>query len=183
MKKLFVLSILFFISTSIFAQSTLRKGTYAVGGNISFSNYSESSNSGSLSYFIFAPNLGYFFVNNFYTGLSLQYTHYSSSGDFSNSLYGLGPAIRYYFSNNNLKPFLGLNYTYSKTTESNTDDYNSQSDFTVSGGINYFVTNYFALEGKISYGFLSNNFSSTSNSITSTSKLLNISIGANYFIN
>ena len=184
MKKLFVLSALFFISTSILAQSPLRKGTYTVGGNISFSNYSEDGNSGSTSFFIFAPNLGYFFVNNFYTGLSLQYTHYSaSSGDFSNSSYGLGPAIRYYFSKNNLKPFLGINYTYSKTTESNSDDENSQSDFTVSSGINFFVTNYFALEGKISYSFLSRNSSSTGYSNTVKSKLLNIGIGANYFIN
>lgn len=183
MKKLFVLLLLLFISTSILAQSPLRKGTYTVGGNISFSSYSEDGNSGSTSFFSFAPNLGYFFADNFYTGLSLQYAHYSaSSGDFSNSFYGIGPAIRYYFSENNLKPFMGINYTYSKMTESNSDDENSQSDFTISGGINFFITNYFAMEGKISYGFLSRSYSSKEYSNNNKSKLINIGIGANYFI-
>jgi len=184
MKKLLVLSALIFFYTNIFAQSSLRKGTYTVGGNISFSSYSEDSYSGSTSFFTFAPNLGYFFVNNFYTGLSIQYTHYSaSSGDFSRTSYGMGPAIRYYFGDNNLKPFLGINYTYSKGTESNSDDENSQSDFTISSGINFFITNFFALEGKVSYSFLSRSSSSTAYSNTVKSKLLNIGIGANYFIN
>ena len=181
MKKFILIFFLVFCS-SIFAQSPVSKGTYTVGGNIGFTSISEDGNSDTKTFFTFAPKLGYFFIDNFYTGTTLMYV-YSSSGDFSNNTYGIGLVTRYYFSLEKIKPFLGLEYLYSIMTSNDSNDELTQTNFTMSVGLDYFITNYFALEGSINYTMTSHTFSYNSGINDINRKLFNIGIGANYFIN
>lgn len=181
MKNLLVLSTLLFISSIVFAQSPLNKGTYTVGGNISFSSYSQKNNSDNQNFLTVEPKLGYFFIDDFYTGTSLLLSYYSS-GSYSSTTYGLGPIIRYYFDVENLKPFLGLEYVYSFMSNGDDSEKNTQTSFTMNAGIDYFITNYFALEGSINYSFINHDFTDGTGSSQLSSKLLNIGVGANYFI-
>ena len=87
MKKIIIIS-LFIFSSALLAQSPLVKGTYSIGGNISFSSSSEDGEDNSSSIFNVAPKIGYFFIDNIYTGSSLLYNYYSR-GEHSNSTYGI----------------------------------------------------------------------------------------------
>jgi len=180
MKRTIVVLFLILL-TSVFAQSPVSKGTYTVGGNISYSSYSDDNSSSNNNYLIFSPNLGYFFVDNFYTGMSILYS-YQSSGDYSSSTYGFGPILRYYFDVEKVKPFLGIEYTYSYRTSKDDPGDNKESMFTFGGGIDYFITNYFAIEGSVNYSIINHNYDDGINTIDFDSKLINVGIGAKYFI-
>ncbi|MCB0744536.1 MAG: hypothetical protein H6613_18590 [Ignavibacteriales bacterium] len=176
MKKIIVISFLVFL-TNIFAQSPVGKGTYSVSGGISYSTTSEENSSNNRTYFYLNPIGGYFFWDNIFTGISLSYV-YSSYGDQSDDNYGFGPTFRYYFdANENLKPFGGVTYFHDFLGENS-----STSNFTITGGVDLFITNYFAIEGAINYSIQNFNYSSGYYSSDQTSKTFNISIGANYFI-
>ncbi len=180
MKKVLLILFLCFFTNMLIAQGKL-KNVYTVGGSISYSSYKEENNSTDQSSFVFMPTLGYLFVENFYTGMMLLYSHYSS-GDYSSNSIGLGPIVKYFFGDEKLKPFAGGRLTYITNTNGQNDDFSNQTDLTLSGGINYFVTDYFALEASINYSFLFRH--SDISKITSDAKArtVQISIGANYFI-
>lgn len=180
MKKNSVIVLLFIFTISLAAQDRL-KNVYTVGGSVSYSSYSEDNASNKQTNFVFMPTLGYFFVENLYTGMMIMYSHYSS-GDFSNNSIGLGPTVKYFFGEDKLKPFVGGRLTYVTNTNGQNDDFSNQTDVTLSGGINYFITDYFALEATFNYSFL---FRHTDiNKVTSDDKAKSyqIAIGANYFI-
>lgn len=179
MKKLIAISFFVFV-TNIFPQSALSKGSYTLGGNVGFSSTSMDGSSESQSYFYFNPSCGYFFIDNFYTGLSLSYTH-TSLGNATNNALGIGPSIRYYFSAEKLNPFLGLSYTYNKTTNGNYDYTNT--NFMLSGGADYFVNSYFAIEGSINYSFINYKYPQgyyINNEAKGT--IFNLGFGVKYFI-
>ena len=177
MKKLFILSILLFFSVNISAQSLLRNGTYSISGNISYSSISNDNSSYTRSVFTFNPNVGYFFYNNFYTALSLDFS-YVSDGIVSRTSYGFGPTVRYYFdANRALKPFLGLGYNYSVLSKDVSSD-----NFIISGGSDFFVTNYFALEASVNYSFINYHEPANSYSGDTKSNMFNVMVGVNYFI-
>ncbi len=181
MKKIIISIIWVLFYSTVLAQNPVSSGTYTVGGNISYSNVSENDASSSSSNFYFAPNLGCFFIANVYTGLSISYSHYSID-NFSNDNYGFGPTLRYYINKEKLNPFLGFSYSYniSKSSENYEADYTS---FVSSFGLDYFVTNYFALEGSLNYS-LNNRTSTNDNNYShnSGSKIFSILLGAKYFI-
>ena len=180
MEKVIVITLFLFLS-SVYAQSPVSEGTYTVGGNISFTSTSDSHSSENHNNLIISPNLGYFFIDNIYTGTSILYS-YQSSGDFSATTYGFGPTIRYYFDVERVKPFLGLEYVYSFRSSGDDPDENTQTTFTISGGVDYFVTNYFAIEGSVNYSFINYNFDDGHTSSDNDMNQLNIGIGAKYFI-
>lgn len=161
--------------TNIFAQSPVSKGTYSVGGEISFTSQSQNDDSESDIYFNVAPNLGYFFIDNLYSGISVQYL-YTSFDNLSINHYGIGPLLRYYFDVNQIKPFLGVGIDYFYYKMENSSEGNSQTSIKLSGGIDYFITNYFALEASINYRVTFLSYSD--NNINQ----FNIGIGARYFI-
>lgn len=180
MKKAIVVLLFLFLS-NIYAQKALMKGAYTLGGNISYSSYSEEGDSENQNYFNFSPNVGYFFIDQFYTGIQLSYT-YLSSGDYSSNTIGIGPEIRYYFILEKLNPFLGIGYSYNKSTSGDDDNENTNSTFTLSGGADYFVTDYFAIEGSIRYSFITYKFSSNNYSSKQNANQFVIGFGAKYFI-
>lgn len=180
MKKTFVF--LFVLQLTILAQSPTGKGSMTVGGTISFSSQSFDNSSENSKIFTFNPIIGYFFFDNFYSALSINYDHHSF-GSYSSDNIGAGPTIRYYFNLEKIKPFIGLSFTYYQQTNSSNNDKNTATETKLSGGINFFLTNYFALESSINYSFVNYNYpSGLYLNEMDKSKLLQIAIGANYFI-
>lgn len=180
MKKIFALLAL--LQLTIFAQSPIGKGSMTVGGTISFSSQSFDNASESSKIFTFNPIVGYFFFDNFYSALSINYNHHSFGSNSSDNI-GVGPAIRYYFSLEKIKPFIGLGFTYYQQTNSSNNDKNTATETKLSGGVNFFLTEYFALESSINYSFVNYNYpSGLYLNGMDKSKLFQIAIGANYFI-
>jgi len=174
MKTFLVVISFFLLNTYIFAQTPISKGSYTINGNISFSSLSSDQMSSSENEFTFNPQIGYFFLNNFYTALSINYMH-RSYNNVSSDYYGIGPALRYYFDAEKIKPFLGLGLTYYKQTSTSSMNLSS-TEWKISGGIDYFITNNFALEGSLNYSFI--NYKNHNDDY----RLFQLGIGVNYFI-
>ena len=172
--------ILLFITSSVFPQKALMKGSYTIGGNIGYTNISPDDGS-SIKSFYFNPNAGYFFMNYFYVGLGINYL-YLSEKDHTSQIYGFGPSVSYYFTLGKINPFLGLGYSYNKTLDSGDNEENTTiSTFRISGGGLFFVTDYFALQGSVSYSF--NDINSSGNSESKEkNKVLSVRFGVRYFI-
>jgi outer membrane protein len=179
MKKLVVLVVL--ISSCIIAQQGIMKGSYTVGGNIGFSMHSVEDSENDQTTFTFRPNLGYFFIDQLYTGIQLQYIH-QSAGDYSSNSYGIGPEVRYYFILDKINPFLGLRYTYNKGTAGDENIEITNTWFTMSAGIDYFVTDFFALEASLNYSLINLKVTYNNNSNDADATEFNFNIGAKYFI-
>jgi hypothetical protein len=179
MKRILFIMMLF-VSSSIFSQQGLMKGSYTVGGNISYTSMSMEDESNNRNFFVFAPTLGYFFVNHLYLGLGLTYI-YQSHGDFSNNTFGFGPSARYYFTLGKFNPFIGCNYSYNKIIDSD-DRTTTSKTFVASGGSLYFVTECFAMQVSVNYSF--NNINNIENNNSSEEKIniFLIRFGAEYFI-
>ena len=176
MKGVIVVLALFLVHALSYAQSPTGKGTYTVGGSASFSSQTYDNMLNDISEFIVNPQLGYFFADNFYSAISINYYRLSTRDIVLYQL-GVGPAVRYYFSTEKIKPFIGLGYNYIKYTDSG-----NSSEIKISGGVNYFVTEYFALEASINYSFFNYNQLNTSMYNSVHSKLLLVAFGVNYFI-
>ena len=182
MKKVIVVLLLVFINSLVNGQSPVSKGSLTIGGNISFSSQSFDKISNNSTVFTFNPQVGYFFIDNFYSAISINYDHYSSGGSSSNKL-GIGPAVRYYFDLEKIKPFAGLGFTYYEQSNSGSNNKITTTEFKLTGGVDFFLTNYFALETSINYSFINYNLPSgfyLNNS--DQSKLFQIAVGVNYFI-
>ena len=176
------LAILLFCTTSLLAQSPVEKGTYKVGGALAFSTISPEEGKSQTS-FIFSPDVGYFFVDNFFTGIAVNYNYMSFGDDRSTSVIGIGPKLRYFLdANEKVKPFFGASYAYSLVTYTD-DDENSQTALSLHAGIDFFITNYFALEGSLNYSFVNQEYESNNFTSDHDLTMFTVEIGASYFIN
>jgi len=182
MKKVIVVLVFFVLQSIAYAQSPIDKGSFTIGGNISYSSQSFDKISNNISAFTFNPQFGYFIVDNFYTALSINYEHTSISSSSSNQL-GIGPAVRYYIALEKIKPFLGLGYTYYEQSNGGNNNKLTTSEIKMTGGVAYFVTESFALEASVNYSFLNYNVpNSYYLNDSDQSKLFQIAVGVNYFI-
>lgn len=182
MKKAIAVLLIFILNSFVNAQSPTGKGAITVGGDISFSTQSFDQVSNNSTIFKFGPQLGYFFIDNFYSAISIDYNH-QSMGSTKSDFLGIGPAFRYYFDLGKTKPFTGTSFTYYQQTSSGTDSKLTTTQFTLTGGISVFLTNSFALETSINYSFINYNFPSgyyLNN--TDKSRLFQVAVGVNYFI-
>jgi opacity protein-like surface antigen len=184
MKKLIVVLLFVFTTSFINGQSPISKGTFTIGGDVSFSSQSFDNVSNNMTVLTINPKVGFFFFDNIYSAISIDYKH-QSMGYFSYNLLGVGPEVRYYFDLERVKPFAGLGFTYYEQTSGDSNNYKTTTSvFTLSGGVNFFLTNYFALETSINYSFINyNNPSGLYINNSDQSKLFQIAIGVNYFIN
>ena len=99
----------------------------------------------------------------------------------SQNYYGIGPASRYYLNVEKLKLFLGFSFLYNKQTSSNSSSNEiSSTEWKISGGVDFFLTNNFVIETSINYSFI--NYSFSSSLYSSDSKIFQLGIGVNYFI-
>ena len=174
-----------FIPNLTWSQSSIQKGTFSLGGNISFtSNYEESSDLNS-TIFIFNPRFDYFVINNLSFGLMLNFQNTSFAGH-NNSSWGIGPWARYYFEVQPIKPFLGIGYSFAQQNSSISDDKIKQNNIILSLGADYFLTNDVALETIISYTFMNikypQSYSIYYSDLKTQRKALSIGLGVNVFL-
>lgn len=80
MKKVIVILLFVFNSGFINAQSPISKGSLTLGGSISFSSQSYEKYSDNFTTITFIPQIGYFFIDNFYTSLLINYQRLSMGG-------------------------------------------------------------------------------------------------------
>ncbi|HVM88113.1 MAG TPA: outer membrane beta-barrel protein [Puia sp.] len=147
-----------FITCSVFSQTT--KGFWLTGGNISFSTTKEHDNSAGASdlktsAFTFAPDFGYFFINNFAAGINLSYiTIHTSEGDNSSSAnsFSAGPFARYYFGiGNNSKIFVQGNLAWGSQGYGGSQSGESISTYGFKAGPAFFLNPHVALELAVGY--------------------------------
>ncbi len=86
-----LLSIILVTSLAAFEQ-----GTINAGGSISFESYKWHSDADATTTISFAPQVGYFFMDNIAADLLLNYTSISNDGDHSIFAFGIGG--RYFFN-------------------------------------------------------------------------------------
>ncbi|KAA3613923.1 MAG: hypothetical protein DWQ05_16755 [Calditrichaeota bacterium] len=201
MKEKLLICLLFFITSAVFSQPTLKKGMYTVGGSVSYTSETiEIDLSEDLSdtqkLFIFSPRLGLFLKDHLFAGLLLNYSK-SSNDEFSIRTYGIGPSMRFYFGKSKVYPFLGTAFLYNATREERTgysvdfgspvlepkkelqvEKYDSWN-LTLSGGIEFLFTPYFSMEGSLNYSFVQNDAESDSFYEMTTTEF---KIGVNYYI-
>lgn len=183
MKRAIVVLSFILIHSLILAQTPLSSGTFTIGGSVSYASQSFDKVSNNTSVFNFNPKLGYFFFDNLYSAFSISYDYYSL-GKASSHAWGVGPTVRYYFGSEKVKPFLGLGFTYYDTFDSSGKNKLTTTEKKASAGINYFITEYFALEASINYSWLDYNLPSDFYlNNTDQSKLFQLAVGVNYFVN
>ncbi len=179
MKRVIFVVFLLVFSSVYFAQSPVSKGVYTIGGNISFSSVNNEENNNTKTFFTFAPRVGYFFINNFYSAINVRYNYWSDN-DESQSSYGIGPAVRYFLdASSNIKPFLGFGFDYYIYDGANL----TQTTISFETGVDFFITRYFAIEGNINYSITNQKTDSDLYSNESKRNIFSILFGANYFIN
>ena len=98
MKKVLFVTLLMGSVSAAFSQANINKGDWMLGGDAGFSSQKQGDyKTTNLS---LAPNVGYFFIDNFAGGLRAEVS--SSKDEFGsteskNSGFSLAPFVRYYF--------------------------------------------------------------------------------------
>ncbi|WP_330442069.1 porin family protein [Flavobacterium sp. C4GT6] len=134
------------------------KGDVFLSGSVGFS--SESTGDVKTNGFNITPSAGYFVSENIAVGLSLGYTSTKDEApnreDIKYSEFGIGAFGRYYFTPANkfsLFGQLGVGYQNGKYEQGSTEVKSDGFNVAVAPGINYFVSEHFALEA--TFGILS----------------------------
>ena len=186
-KKVLSITIFLLFNSFMFSQPALKKGVYYLGGSIEFTTSKNTMNESfgftstvKETYLLFQPSFSYFIIDNLSIGTSVLYFYeeteisYQSSNN-QKSIYrqlGIGPSIRYYFGGNNIVPFVGVGDSYSKSIDSEQEN----NMFTITGGIDYFLSKSIGLEPFLSYSII--HYTKPDQSINNFS----IGLRINYFI-
>ncbi len=98
------------------------------------------------------PAAGYFFLNNFAAGGTLNLS-YNKIGDEKRTVIGFGPFARYYFGKKELKPFIASEYifTSNKFDNPNFSSTVNGADFFIGPGLAAFVNEHIAIETIVGY--------------------------------
>ena len=159
MEKYNCLSLLFLllvITSNLYSQDALKKGSYSLSGAVTYSSGTYDSDWGEtdIQNFEFSPAFSYFFIDNISFGLRISYLYSEfkdkiSGQEFKHIVrpYSIGPVMRYYFASNKFIPFIEVSYSYSNSSTGNEDG----NSYSFSGGINYFMSKSVALEPYVEY--------------------------------
>jgi opacity protein-like surface antigen len=145
MKKIYFTAVLMVLAMAGFSQT--EKGSWLLGGNISYTSTkeTETGNSSSVSVFTLNPKIGFFPVNNFAVILNTNYIT-ESSGNFSDHNLLIGPAVRYYFPGlESVRLFVGTGVGFGSTSDTHSTAYQFEA------GPSFFLTRAVALEMNINY--------------------------------
>ncbi len=170
MKKLLVLSVVLFLSSSVFAQT--KKGNIFLSGgtglqftSTSIKNYydGESDGSSTGSSLSIVPSFAYFIIDNLAIGLTSNFVsasskNYSGSKNVSNSITLLPTALYFFPNEGKMKPFAQVAFGISSATEkyipkTGSDQKSSSSGLAanIGAGIAYFVKENISLNFGLSY--------------------------------
>ena len=169
MKKLLIVTILFFFALNIGAQTQQGKifvsADSKIAGTIGstslkYDGTTVGSSTTSLQ-FNLSPSVGYFLIDNFVVGLTIDLTTQSlkaGSEKQTSTTYAVGPMGRFYIGTSNVKPFVGASFllgsqssTYTPSTGSAISSGASGIIVMAGGGIAFYVNDHVAIEGQISY--------------------------------
>ena len=188
MKVKYVVCLLF-LTISVSAQTSISKGSYSLGGSISYWERSyvkhDLTND---TYFEFKPNFGYFFIDNLYISISIKYMNESSYRD-RRELFGFGPEVRYYYKYGKIAPFIGTSYLFiDDDRKYEWGGSNQIHEISFLGGVDIFISNSFAIELNANYSIIKEEykyppFVSIEESVFENSTRIAIGLGVNYFIN
>ena len=142
MKKI-IMGLLTLTVMTIAANAQTEKGDWMVGGNLTISTATGSSQ------FTLQPMGGYFFANNFVAGLNVTF-NFQKQGDVKTNEIAAGPFARYYFNikNSSFKPFFHAEYNLGnlETTVPGSKSSNTMGHFFLGAGGAYFINSNVALE-------------------------------------
>ncbi len=154
MKKILFVALTMMTVNAAFAQTN--KGQIMVGGNAGFSTQSEDDFK--TSSIRFAPNVGYFFINNFAGGLRLNMSNTNTTmGDIDtkSSSMMVSPFLRYYFlpATQKMNVFADASYGFGQAKYDNeiTETKTKSNAYSISAGPAFFLTPNTALELMLSY--------------------------------
>lgn len=110
MKKLIKSTLLFCIIVSLsFAQSQIDKGTFKIGGGLSYKSYYFKDKEDNYYNFSLTPQFYYFLLKNLSIGISTEYFYSKADPGNVYERIGLAPGIFYYFHYKNIYPFIFVN--------------------------------------------------------------------------
>ncbi|WP_075590998.1 outer membrane beta-barrel protein [Labilibacter marinus] len=161
MKTFFsALAVLFTVSTFSFSQ--LNEGSIHLAGSSDFSFLSvnqkvefdgeDTDNATKTSELKLKPSIGYFVVDNFALGLSIDYARSKEDKDISTN-YLIGPYAIYYFGNSNVRPFLRGDFGYGQVIQNYDGEKQKAKAFgyDLGGGVAVFLGNHVSLDFGIAY--------------------------------
>jgi opacity protein-like surface antigen len=169
MKKSITTVIAIMFTITAFSQFT-NKGTVLLGGssNLGLSFLSEKFKSSSgdfqdgdkITSFNISPQVGYFFINNFVMGLSIDVESLKSKNDNfdfeeTSSFFLAGPFARYYMDKFYLEGTVGLGSAKSESTFSEGENKNSLTGWSLGAGYAVMLSDAVALEPQINYSSIS----------------------------
>jgi hypothetical protein len=151
MKKIFVVAVATILMQTGFAQ--INKGQWLVGGNAGFS--SSKWGDFKTTTFQFAPNAGYFFINNLAGGLRVSVESAKvevASEDAKSSSTTIAPFVRYYFlpAAQKVNVFADASYGFGSSKDEGSES-QSVSGFSISAGPAIFLSPNTALEVTVGY--------------------------------
>ena len=159
-KVIIVLIALLIAAPALFAQDALMKGAWDLGGGFSFTSASgdlyENADGDAQTVITFAPDLGYFLMDNLSLGVLLSFSSWSQ-GDAKSSNLMFGPRVAYYMAAMGPgNPYLHLSYIFGSSTSNSgasgaEDIKSSTSDLGLGVGYLIWLNDYVALDAKLGY--------------------------------
>ena len=143
-----------------------------------------------------SPAVSYFLINKLSISVELAYNYYEKKYDTENfdseieMFIGFGPVIKYYLFNNYISPFIKAGYFHNIYNITDHYSHNRKSfpgfSAEIGIGLNYFVTNSFAVESSLDYVFSQKQIEiyaeNSSTLIDSNKKTIQLIIGLLYFL-
>lgn len=152
MKKLFFATLFVSSVSAAFSQGNINEGDWMLGGDAAIT--STKMGDDKTTSFNLAPNIGYFFINNFAGGLKADVSSVKYTSDFKSSSFAIAPFIRYYFlpATQKVNLFADASFGFGQIKETSIGE--SKTNLTVLGikaGPAIFLTPATALEIVLGY--------------------------------
>ena len=149
MKKALLLFLFFLIVNNCFSQLT--KGSFLIGGGISFQSARYTDGGNTTITFLAMPDAGYFFIDKLAGGIKSSFGYKSNDGDSRLDILA-GPFARYYFLPQDKKVNIFFEGNFMLGTEKYENfDADPKTEYGVACGPAFFINRYIAVEALLSW--------------------------------
>ena len=189
--------VIVFAGAAIAQDSPISKGSYQLGGGISFQSWGgdlyENGDGDGETVIEFNPFVNYFIANGLAIGGELDFSS-ASQGDAKSSGFGIGPQISYYFNvgqrtetKGSIYPYIGASFSYATTTFNGGDPGDvdikfSGTEIGLFGGAAYMLNEYVAIFGQLEYDIHSLKMTEPVESDSESGKVLQLFTGFTFFL-
>jgi outer membrane protein len=171
--KLQKITLLLFTLFTITVCGQTEQGKFYIGANsnLNFSSSKFETTNGNESNFSafssdrtnnfnFTPQIGYFIMDDFVSGLDFKLSYSKTEGQEKNGYYLISPFAKYYFLDNTIKPFIKASYGFGSffndTSFISNNGFVSHADISITslklgGGVAFILNNYLSLELTLDY--------------------------------